>query len=445
MFALLFTLAVVPAICVGLRIMSKKDILVWDLLILFTTLYLWAIPCKDFLFEHEFPEFLGNTYTVGTLCLYMWLLLLADLFYANYKRGNNFLNISRFFRLWHPVAIKPSFLWVILLIGLIYLYNITNYSAMDADNPEANNQFGSGNNMPLPLRVFALSIRPIYPLLLIITYTFKSSVKLYGRLRIVCMVLLIAGLLLGSKTNMTFNLIFFLIYFYSMRRDLMTRKNILLGGAILAVTFFVFFPISQGLRMYKQYYVENMSVHDFKTVLTAYVTQAVDIDMSDRVERYQNRRGMNVYTTFDFVCNTNYRGNGDMTWSIFRYIIVQRTIMDNRGEILAVMQNSGDVAESIPAWFVCDYGCVFGPIAAIFYLILMFLLFHWMGQFFYLFFKSPAVTFMAMSLILQRCISIEHNPSGDIRVFYATYSIVFVACGILFTVFSKKNRVRRYA
>lgn len=443
MFTFLFVLAVVPAIIIGFRIFQRKDIFMFDLLIVFSTLYLWAIPCKDFLLEHEFPEYVGDTLVAGTLCWYMWLLMGAEVFYARYKKGNNFTNVSRFFRLWRPAATRPVFMWVILLVGLFYLYNITNYGALSADNAEENNRFGYGENMPFFMRVFAISILPVYPLLIVLAYHFKSRDMLSKCLRVACLAVLAAGALLGSKTRLTFLLIFFLIYLYSTRRDLLTKRNMLLGAGLLVVLFLVVFPISQGLRVYKQYYVENRSVHDFATVVKAYANQRVNIGVDDRVERYQHRRSMNAYATFDFVCNTKHRGNGDLTWTMCRYIIPQRTIMDGKGEILAQLQDSGDVAESVVSWYVCDYGTFWGPIAAVIHFVVIIWLFQLMGRFFKMLFHNDTITLMAMSLALYMCVSIEHNPSGDIRVFYATYSIVFVACGILFKIFSMERERRR--
>lgn len=439
MFTFVFILALIPICYIGYKIMTFKGLNIFDMIILFSLLYFWFIPCKDFIFEHAFPQLVGHTKTAISLCIYTWALMLGSYLCSVMFPRVNALNLSRLLLLIN-FRMKSHFLWIILAIGIFYFYNITNYSSLTAENPEANNQFQYGLGMPLFLRYIAICIRPIYPALIIIAYNTICVKPLYRRLRICCLFILILSLLLGVKTFLVFNLIFFGLYFYSRRRNSIKRKHILYSVAILFCVLIFLFPILQGFRIFKQYSVERNANHDFITVLTGFITQGVNEEIEKKVNRYQDRRSLNCYRTLDWACYDEYRGNGYLTWLIFRYTFPQRTL-DDAGNIMGEkMARGGDVGESILAWFVLDYGHIFGPIVAIIYQVIICFLLYYFGLLFSLAFRTSSLMVIVAGYIAQQCINVEHNPTSDIRMFYAVYLFIFILIGLLFNYYA----IRKY-
>lgn len=429
MFYVFFILAIIPCLFVINRIFKFKDINIFDLTILFSLLYFWLIPCKEFVFGDIDTQLTSHVNTAVSLCIYMWTIYF--IYKLIYSCNPKIFNISRLF-ISININVRPSFLWIILAIGLFYFYNITNYSALSSDNVEANNQFQYGLNMPFYVRIFAVSIRPIYPILIIITYNLRTNIIKYKRLRIFCLLILFLSLILGEKTFMIYNLIFFAVYLYSIKRNRLKRKHIYYSFISLFCVLIFLFPILQGFRIYKQYSVEQNMNHDFLSVVKGFVRDGITDDMQEKIDRYQDNRSLGCYNVFDWTCNAEYRGNGYMTWLIFRYVIPQRAQAGDGNIVGDKMIGKGaDVAESILAWFVLDYGFIIGPIVAVLYQILICILLFYFGHLFSILFDNSLLMLVSSGFMTQQCINVEHSPTNDIRIFYALYIIVFVFIGLL--------------
>lgn len=438
MFTLLFVLAIFPIFPSLMKVYRRQGLNMFDITVVFSSLYFWAIPVKDFLVNHLRSEYTQNTYTTLAVCLYMWLMGWLAYVYSYKKRSPLYIT-DRLAEV-KRVQVKDSFQWFALIyIGYMF-FKITNYSALGGDNIEGNNNFFYGTGAGFLMKLIVVPFRAFFPALFLILWNNRPKRTLYCRLRKLNLFLALASILLGAKGFMVFNFTFLALYLYSIKRHQLTRKQILSYSAVIIVILAVVFPISQAFRYYKQETVMQSKEHDFISVATGFISEGISNDLRERVEDYEQGRSLNLYDAVDFAASrTSYRGYGHLTGMILRYIIPQR--MRNDGNIMAdLMRGGGDVGESILAWYVLDWGAVFGVAFAVLHHLLLFLLYYKIGIYFNRWIKSSVYPIVIYSVILRIAIGCEHNPVIDIKAIYNTYYIIIIFTGFVLYYFQKRMK-----
>lgn len=436
MFTLLFVLAIFPIFPSLIKVYRRQGLNMFDITVVFSSLYFWAIPVKDFLENHLRPEYIQNTPTALAVCLYMWLMGLLAYVYSHKKRSPLYIT-DRLAEI-KMVQVKDSFQWFALVyIGYMF-FQITNYSALGGDNIEGNNNFFYGTGAGFLIKLIVVPFRAFFPALFLILWNNKPRRPLYRRLRKVNLFLVLASLLLGAKGFMVLNLTFLALYLYSLKRHQLSRKQIISYCGAIVVVLAVVFPISQAFRYYKQNAVMHTKEHDFVSVAMGFVSEGISDDLKQRVEDYEQGRSLNLYDAVDFAASrTEYRGYGHLTGMVLRYIIPQR--MRNDGNIMAdMMRGGGDIGESILAWHVLDWGTVLGAAIAVLHHLVLFVLYYYLGIFFNHWIRSSVYPIVIYSVILRIAVGVEHNPVIDIKAIYNTYYIIIIFSGIILYYFQKR-------
>lgn len=440
MFALLFSLAILPILPTLKKFLDRKDVNIFDITLLFSEMYFWAIPVKDFLVNHVHPEYVYHDETAIAVCLYMYGLAILALIFSRMK--NSPLLVTKWLEKLNRIEVKNSFQWFALIYIAYMLFQITNYAALDDENFEGNNNFFYGENANIIMKLILVPFREFFPAIFIVLWTNKPKDNFYSKLRFVNLLLMLVSLLLGNKGFMMFNFVFLALYLYAHNRTKLSRKKILFYAATIICTLSLVFPISQSFRYYKQDVVRNTSNHSFITVAKGFLEDGISTDLQKRVDDYEKGRSLNIYDATDFAAaRTNFRGYGYMSWIIFKYVIPQR--MGSDGNIMAVlMLGGGDVGESTLAWFVLDYGYIIGPIVAVLYFLFLYSLYYYFGMFFYRWVKNPVYQLVIYTIILRIAVGIERNPSTDIKALYNTYYLIIIFVWVILAYYSKKPRYK---
>lgn len=441
MFTSLFFLALIPIIPIGFKIIKKKELNLFDISVVFSALYFCAIPLNDFFFNHFRPQYIGRMNTAYAICIFIWLQYFVSLIYS--KKGKSALIITQKLKQIQTITVKDTFQWFALVyIGYMF-YKTTDYSSLSKYNLEGNINFFYGANTNIILKMVLVTFREFLPAIFLILWTNNPKRKFYRILRKINLALIIATILLGNKGFMIYNCVFLFLYLYSTQRDKITKKKITMYLSAVVILFSIIFPLSQSFRYYKQETVSGYGRHDFTTTAKGFVTEGIDDDLKDRVDAYQKGRSLNLYDAVDFGASvTSFKGNGLMTAMILKYIIPQR--IDNDGNIMAeLMLGGGDVGESILAWYVLDWGFLIGPFVAVIHMILIFLLYYYLGIYFNRWIKSSVYPLVIYTIILRTVIGVEHNPVTDIKMIYSTYYLIIIFVGVVLYTFTKKTKISK--
>lgn len=451
MYIALFIFAVFPAYIPIRKLLTRKDINMFDICILFSTLYFWVIPVNDFLFVNLREDYIGHDSTAFAVCVYLNLLAIASR-YAD-RKSKTPLHITYQLRKIADIKLKDHFLWFTLLYIIYMLLQITNYSDLDKNNLERNNNFFYGSDLPFIIKTFIRTFKPFFAILLIILFRIKTHSKFYTLLRYVELGIVLISLILGEKRFMLYCFIFLGLYYYALYRNKV--KLVYLVGVVstMLVMFLVVFPMSQSFRNYKQVAVVKSKDHSFSKVARGFVEEGVDEKKMQNVERYQSARSLNVYDALDFAAyRTDYRGDGELTKNVLKYLIPQGIKEDRYGNIMARLMHAVDVGESTLAWYVLDVGAFWGPLFALIHLTLWTLGVFSLGTYFNKYIRSYMFPLIIYSYMLNYVIGVEHVPAYDIQMYYSDYIWILGYAGIFFYLFKKsthfyfaheKNRVGR--
>lgn len=437
MLLFLFIIAIIPAIYVGNKFFKRDDISFIDIYILGCTLYYLLIPYYTYYFTSIDKLNLEECKTSITLiAFYLYILLFVSIC----TRRVSFLNMTQFIqRLNRKVVIPYNFVYISIFVSSLLLYKVTDYSVLNADNAEANNQLYFGSDMPFGLRViwqFALQFRPILFLLTLklLTYNFSKKKKYIIYFSLVITTL---SYLLGPKTLMTTAFLFCGIGYYSIYKSQISKKKIYAAIGIVAVLFMVVFPLSQAFRLTKQYVASNTKT-SFIMVLEKYVNMS-DREkklLEERSEKFIQGRSTNVFVCFHSSCIHPFQGNGLLTMFILKSMLpLKQSDLNINGNILGdtYVSKGADIGESVLAWFNADFR-YWGLILAILFMLTFYYSYYLYYKVFAKAFKSPLFYLAFIYLSFNLSFTIERNPSGFFHGFYVDYLIGAILFGFIIRV-----------
>ena len=447
MLLFLFIIAIIPAIFVGNKFFKRDDISFIDIYILGCTLYYLLIPYYTYYFTSiDKLDLEECKASITLIAFYLYILLLVSIC----TKRISILNMTLFIRLLNRRVVIPyNFVYISIFISSLLLYKVTDYSALNADNVEANNQLYFGSDMPLGLRViwqFALQFRPILFLLTLklLTYNFSKKKKyiIYFSLAITTL-----SYLLGPKTLMTTAFLFCGIGYYSIYKSQISRKKIYAAIGIAAVLFMVVFPLSQAFRLTKQYVTSNTKA-SFTTVLNNY------INMNDRekkllekkAEQFIQGRSTNVFDCFHSSCTHSFQGNGLLTMFVLKSMLpLKQSDLNVNGNILGdtYVGKGTDIGESVLAWFNADFR-YWGLILAVLFMFIFYYSYYYYYKVFAKAFKSPLFYLPFIYLSFELSFAIEMNPSGFFHSFYVDYLIGAILFGLIVRILSKTSLRKHY-
>lgn len=447
MLLFVFIIAIVPAIFVGNKFFKRDNISFIDIYILGCTLYYLIIPYYTYYFTSIDKLNLEECKTsISLIAFYLYILLLVSIC----TRRDSILNMTQLIqRLNRKIIIPYNFVYISIFVSSLLLYKVTDYSVLDADNAEANNQLYFGNDMPLGLRIiwlFALQFRPILFLLTLklLTYNFskKKKIIIYFSLAIT-----ILSYLLGPKTLMTTAFLFCGIGYYSIYKSQISRKKIYAAIGIVIVLFMVVFPLSQAFRLTKQYVTSNAKA-SFTTVLDNY------INMSDREKKQLEKkaelsiqgRSTNVFDCFHSSCTHSFQGNGLLTMYVLKSMLpLKQSDLNINGNILGdtYVSKGADIGESVLAWFNADFR-YWGLILAVLFMFVFYYSYYFYCKIFTKVFKSPLFYLLFIYLSFDLSFAIEMNVSGFFHSFYVDYLIAAILFGFIIRIISKLSLRQHY-
>jgi len=436
-FWFLFIASGVPVYYPIKKLLARKEITMLDVCMFFSFLYFWLIPMQGFLNTDIVRDYETHEYTSFAICLYMYVLLLLCKFADSRKHTP--LHLSFQFCKVGDMRVKASFLWFAFFYIIFILFNLTNYSALDKNNLEGNVAFVYGLEQGFFQKILSTSYRPFFPVLFIILYNIKTTNLFYRLFKRICILLLLLSIILGAKTDLTFCLVFWIFYFYSIHRSKIQRMHYVYVVGAFAFLFLVFFPLSQSFRQYKQDAVLKHQSHAFNDIVGGYVEEGLSKTQEEKIVRYQNLRSLNVYDAVDFASSrTKFRGNGLLFMSVWQYLVPQRAKKEGIGGIMARLMGAYDVGESMLSWSILDFGVVLGPLFALLHMLILPLFTFYVGNYFNRIIKSPVYPLVVISMMMIYFVNIEHNPYLDVKNLYSIYLPVLLFVGLMLYLFKRK-------
>lgn len=441
MLYLLFVLGIIPACLVCGKIIKREDVSYFDVFILGNTLFFLLIPYKGEFIDHIRANGFNLSTSISTLVLvvvFLWILFIVAQIFGNndvFSITKSFLKLER--------CLYPDILYVYLslIASSMMLYKVTDFSQLTIDNPEVNNQLYFGSDMPIALRLlwlFALGARPVLSLVVIKVFR-QTNNKMHKWISLLALMVTLVSYLLGPKTNLIVFLLFIVLYYYSIFKDYITKKQIYKYSFSIVLFLCIFFPISQGLRIAKQTLVYQGENVNFISTVDYYVnSSSLDKESNeDGVNNYIKGRSLNVFKCFDYTCKRAFRGHGELSAMILLSLLpLNADAFDVNGNILGDVYvfKGADIGESILAWFNADFYCIGILLAVIFFCIAIFS-FNKYYSFLADRMDNPIIMGFCLFYTINLSWGIEINPSGFFHAFYVDYLAAPLVLFILLKIF----------
>lgn len=409
-------------LCISLipirKIWNKRDLNLFDIIILTYSIYFIYIPLKFLLFKtpiNGIPYINTiNNHPLTLIYLIAFFSIVAILSLIFNKK--KFTNITALIiKLDSETKISFPILVIALICFLYCTIILTSYGNLDEDNTESNRNiltYGGG--------FFGYLIQLSYTLTFIglvwVVKYIKDNRKNIDYKIIALLILGIVNFLLGGRGDMIFALFLIFLYLYSVYRKYLRRKHYIIILFIIGFFGGIILPISQSFRQVKDYMIMNNNNHSFKDVLIYYIS----IDKKEFNSIYnsaQDNTSFRSISTYYFLDRAIYKEdllsmNGEYTKNAILKCInplytPSQEIYNKPANLIA---NGGDIAESPLMIFWIDTKWFSLIIVLLFYFGYI-LLINLQKIFINSFFKIWGIEYLNLYFILDLLFSIEMVPN----------------------------------
>lgn len=421
---LLSAIASLFAIYPLLKFVRKDEINIFDLIILFHTIFYCFVPIvsdysaflwlKDFYFEDNiiFRIFIYYILTI-------FLILRIDLFWStHYKYRKNIINITYYIRSFPQIEVSWAFLGILvvnLLISWIwYLPQASYFEAFDKFSQLQGYAFKS------PLYLLYGAIFTLCFSFCLILFLKENTTRRKTNI-LLCTLLGFSLLLLFlPRRIMLFYLILSLLFVYSVRRNFFTKKSMIWIVIILFIILKIYFPFYNVMR--------NTNVNIDRNNFTTSLIHIIE-DTNNRFESNKKHaaetsegRALNLYyALYRIIKYDKSPSNGRLLIAAIDHA-TPKYINPNKGAGSSIllekkMQIRTDQADSLLLLAYGDFGLVVGAFYASFLFVLIISLYVLLDKFSFIFLNWGSTIGI---LLIVYLISFAWNVEGALDSSFAS-------------------------
>lgn len=427
------------------KIRLTKDLNIFDILMLFYTLYFVLTPLRCIVEEGYYRGVYIQHIVekcpdaAGSVCVVMILFFIANLFFTKFYVPNlSFLYTTRLIRDWdYRIQLPEKSIYLFITISLLTLYPLTNFSQLTEEGVERNITIFYGENMPLHMRLILNMIAGAFSTLVVLTVKYRLSNLTTRKQKLLsntCIFFFALCIILRGRTNMINTSTIVLLYLYSTNIEKISLKHIL--GSIIVLSFVVFFlfPQYQTFRQIKQDLVKTSIHHDFSDVLKAYAENKDNIS----VKKDEQQRSFNVYMALTESFTNRYQSsNGGYTWDQILCLNPLHKPQEKYENFVADgLEGGGDIAETMPTVMNFDLGFIGMFLVPIFYS-LFGAVFWLLTKLAHIVFRRNIAYLLGAVMFIEYCMNVEGSIS--LRVLYNPNIIVLSVFCLLYLLFTFKT------
>lgn len=327
-------LSCIPLWYIIYKLIHKRDLNCFDILLCFHTLYFAIIPLIFDIKDIEYSEVRNNqqirfdTFIYYTLFIYT--LLLFDIYYSSKQNTNSLFNLTYSIRQWmRECSLKNSIIYKILAIEILLIiiqYIAYNFSIMvGIGSMEDMRQNAKALQSPFIMFILgSASLLRSYVLFILAALWIKNkfSIKKERYLFYLAILILVILYLQISRTYIfefvvIIGLIVYSIYKEKLKLGFYIKSSI---GILFVVG--VIFPFVTAFRAAKRFAISNEQTSVAETV---HRTFKILLDGNSGSQEIDNKatRSWGAYQNLALSSYYPYEGNGDLTLASIKYGIPQ--------------------------------------------------------------------------------------------------------------------------
>lgn len=433
---------ILPSLFVVQKLIQKKDLNFFDLLLVFNTLYFAIIPLKS---NEVVYSSLGRLSDRTSIFVFLYLLFFfVSLLIASKLmviESNSPLNVTRFLKNLSRIKASPFFKILLIFLPIFSLiYYVPQVSIFDSygeiQQSKLDISYAQSSMVKFFATIFNLGIT-----IVIVLFFQGIKKKKYDIFITVSLLLFLINLLLLPRRTLLVFFLFAAIVFYSTNRELINRKLMMYAFFFAAFMYFVYFPFYNIIRRSPVAVNMQAPISSITAIYDYGITRFSDA--KEDASKLTDSRALGLYRALYWL--VEYDSDKDITWGRITLAAIDHAIpkVINPGkglgsEILLEqrMNRDKDSADSILLLALADYSLL-GGIITLFIYLFVYKIWFFMARCSEFFFGKTIVSLYVVFFLFHTAFSIEGKLDAML-----SRTIHFILIIILIVLIHKLNFIK---
>ncbi|MBD0850778.1 hypothetical protein [Maribacter arenosus] len=420
-----------PSLFVVHKLIQKKDLNFFDLLLIFNTLYFAIIPLKsnEVVFDSigRLSERTSIFVFIYLLFFFVSLLIASNL---SIKESDSPLNVTRFLKNLYELKVTLYFKILLIILPIFSLiYYVPQVSIISAfgeiQDTNANISYEQSSMVKFFGTIFKLGIT-----ITIVLFFQIIKKKKFDVLIAISLLLFLVNLLLLPRRTLLVFFLFAAIVFYSTNRELINKKMMMYALGFAAFMYFIYFPFYNIIRHSPVKVDLQDPISSISEIYDYGITSFSDADKNSSVRT--DDRALGLYRAVYWLMD--YDSEKEITWGRITLAAIDhaipKVVNPSKGqgsEILLQerMNTKKDSADSVLLLALADYS-MFGGIFTVIVYLLVYKIWFLIAGCSEFFFGKTIVSLYIVFFLFDTAFSIERKLDGILANTVSYFLVIVV-------------------
>lgn len=414
---------ILPCLYPTIKILQKKELSIFDFLILTSSLYFAIIPFYNpntINYNNENIVSLFYFYT-----LYIYTLLIYTIYWNhNFSNKKTIINITKYLKYNYTIKInQKGYIIISICIIILFIYYLPHSTTIIQLNNTSQLSYFENSLLMILTQVNSFIG---FIILIDINHMIKTKATKPQIILFFAIYLILSAFL--PRRYLILKIIEFFIIFYSINRKYFNKRNVVVFSSIISFILFIYFPFYNVFRHNGIDYNTSNPIASLTNIVN-YGKDNYKYDIKKARVSTENR-ACGVYNAIYYLINNKPSPQyGKLTMSAID-VAIPKVIHPNKGNgtevILEKMTNRNkDIADS---FFLLSYG-EFHIIGGVYTFILFFIfikLYEKYALFFTKTMSSKIIPLLILNSMFSFCWNIEGKVETCISWFFSSFIIIVV-------------------
>ena len=412
-----------PSLLPVVRIVNKKELNMFDFIILFSTLHFCISPIKEGSHAFFTDDGIYNVF-IFYFC-YIYIILLIDIYYHQYCENKNvIINTSRYLQNFTHLEFKMVGK---ILIGLSIFVMLTYYLPR-ATIVAASKEISAVSYEESSLTMALGSIIKIVGFLLFLDFSYRLKTGVKDKINTICLVIYLLILAFFPRREFLSALLQLVLSLYSVHRSFFTLKKVSILGCVAAFIWLVYFPFYNVIRWNPISFDSSHPVESLCSIVD-YGISNYSLNAEDQLESSQ-ARSLGLYNAVYLLAKRNITPqNGELTLSDIDISIPKLLNPDKgNGSEVTLEKMAGANADIADSFMLLSYGefGILGGIYCCFLYVFFIFLYSKYAQFYSKYLKSNLISIFILFTMIDNLWNVEGKVSTYFSWFFSSIITIFI-------------------
>lgn len=412
-----------PSLLPIVRIVNKKELNMFDFIILFSTLHFCISPIKEGSHAFFTDDGVFNIF-IFYFC-YIYLILLIDVYYhQNHEYKNVIINTTRYLQRFTYLEFKMCGK---ILVGLSIFVMLTYYLPR-ATIVAASKEIGAVSYEESSLTMALGSIIKIVGFLLFLDFSYRLKSGIKNRFNTICLIIYLSILVFFPRREFLGALLQLVLSLYSVHRSFFTLKKVSLLGCVAAFLWLVYFPFYNVMRWNP---ISFDSKHPIESLcsIVEYGISNYSIDAKNQLESSQER-SLGLYNAVYMLAKKNITPQTGRLTLLEVDVSIPKILNPDKGngsEVTLEKMTSAnvDIADSFMLLSYGEFGILGGIYCCLLYAFFIFLYSKY-AQFYRIYLKSNIISIFILFTMIDNLWNVEGKVSTYLAWFFGSFFTIFI-------------------